>query len=110
MSYALKPEEVREKYGKMFCKGFYTIVDEKNGVAQIIETCTSRGPIEWDIVNRRRTGGVITDLRLEGTTVTMDAIVGERELRFGPASAELGGQGIEALRIEGQLSSRRSSS
>ena len=101
MPYTLKPEEVRAKYGKMFCKGFYTIVDEKNGVAQIIETCTSKGPVEWDIVNRRRTGGVITDLRLEGTTVTMDAVVGEKELRFGPASSELGGQGIEALRIEG---------
>ena len=101
MSYTLTPEQVRERYGKMFCKGFYTIVDEKNGVAQIIETCTSKGPIEWDIVNRKRTGGVITDLRLEGTTVTMDTVVGEKELRFGPASAELGGQGIEALRIEG---------
>ena len=101
MSYILRPDEVRAKYGKMFCKGFYTIVDEENGLAQLIETCTSKGPIEWDIVNRRRTGGVIRDLRLEGTTVTMDAIVGERELRFGPASAELGGQGIESLRIEG---------
>ena len=101
MPYTLKPEEVRAKYGKMFCKGFYTIVDEKNGVAQIIETCTARGPIEWDIVNRKRTGGVITDLRLEGTTVTMDAVIGKRDLRFGPASSELGGQGIEELIVEG---------
>lgn len=101
MPYTLKPEEVRSKYGKMFCKGFYTIVDEKNGVAQIIETCTARGPIEWDIVNRKRTGGVITDLRLEGTTVTMDAVIGKRDLRFGPASSELGGQGIEELIVEG---------
>ncbi len=101
MPYTLKPEEVRAKYGKMFCKGFYTIVDEKNGVAQIIETCTSKGPIEWDIVNRKRTGGVITNLNLEGTTVTMDAVIGKKELRFGPASAELGGQGIEELVVEG---------
>ena len=78
MSYTLKPEEVREKYGRMFCKAFYTIVDEKNGIAQLIETCTSKGPVEWDIVNRRRTGGVITNLRLEGTTVTMDAVMGEQ--------------------------------
>ena len=76
MSYTLKPDEVRAKYGKMFCKGFYTIVDEKNGIAQLIEICTSKGPVEWDIVNRKRTGGVLTDLRLEGTTVTMDAVVG----------------------------------
>ncbi len=101
MPYTLKPEEVRAKYGKMFCKGFYTIVDEKNGVAQIIETCTARGPIEWDIVNRKRTGGVITDMRLEGTTVTMDAVIGKRDLRFGPASSELGGQGIEELIVKG---------
>ena len=36
MSYKLTPDEVRAKYGKMFCKGFYTIVDEKNGIAQQI--------------------------------------------------------------------------
>lgn len=101
MSYSLKPEEVREKYGKMFCKGFYTIVDEKNGLAKIIETCTARGPVEWDIVNRKRTGGVITNIVNDGHTILMDAVIGHKELKFGPASSELGGQGIESLSVEG---------
>lgn len=46
MPYSLKPEEVREKYGPMFSKGLYTIVDEENGLAKIIEVCTARGPME----------------------------------------------------------------
>ena len=101
MAYKLTPIEVKEKYGPMFCKGLYTIVDEKNGVAKIIETCSARGPIEWDTVNRKRTGGVITDMELEGCTLNMDLILGKKELRFGPASAELGGQGIEEIWVEG---------
>ena len=64
MTYVLRPDEVREKYGPMFCKGFYTIVDEEAGVAQIIEKCVGQGPMEWDAVNRRRTKGVITNVKL----------------------------------------------
>lgn len=101
MSYSLTPSEVREKYGKMFCRGFYTIVDEKNGLAKIIENCTANGPTEWDIVNRKRTGGVITDIRLNGLTLTMDAMIGRKELNFGPVTSELGGQGLEELWVEG---------
>lgn len=101
MSQILTPDKVREKYGKMFCQGFFTIVDEKNGLAKIIENCSARGPVEWDIVNRKRTGGVITDMNLAGHTLTMDAIIGEKELKFGPASSELGGQGLESLKVEG---------
>ena len=97
----LRPDEVRSKYGPMFCKGLYTIVDEKNGLAKIIETCSARGPIEWDTVNRKRTGGVIYDMRLDGYTLTMDAKLGEQKLNFGPASSELGGQGIESITVEG---------
>ena len=97
----LKPDEVREKYGKLFCAGFFTIVDEENGVAQIVERCTSRGPIEWDIVNRKRTGGVLRDIRCDGLTMIMDVNIGEKPLNFGPVSADLGGQGISALRVVG---------
>ncbi len=97
----LRPDEVRAKYGPMFCKGLYTIVDEKNGLVKIIETCSARGPIEWDTVNRRRTGGAIYDMRLDGYTLTMDATLGEKKLNFGPASSELGGQGIESITVEG---------
>ena len=79
------------------------MVDEKNGVAQIIEKCIARGPIEWDVVNRKRTGGVITDIRVDGYTIIMDTIIGEKELKFGPVSAELGGQGIYSLQVKGDF-------
>ena len=37
MVQVLRPDEVRERYGPMFCRGFYTLVDEEHGRAQIIE-------------------------------------------------------------------------
>ena len=40
----LTPEEVEGKYGRMFCKSFLTLVDEENGIAQIVERCSSQGP------------------------------------------------------------------
>lgn len=101
MSVILSPDEVTKKFGKLFCKGIYTMVDEKNGVATIIEECIAKGPVEWDAANRRRAGGVLTDVRIEGTTLIMDAIIGEKEVRFGPASKDVGGQGLKALRVEG---------
>ncbi|MFA6679287.1 MAG: hypothetical protein WCR96_02200 [Candidatus Methanomethylophilaceae archaeon] len=101
MSNILRPDQVAGKYGKLFCQGFFTMVDEKNGVAQIIEKCIARGPIEWDVVNRKRTGGVITNIRVDGYTLIMDTIIGEKELKFGPVSAELGGQGIYSLQVKG---------
>lgn len=101
MTYTLRPDEVRERYGKLFCQGFFTLVDEENGVAQIVERCVSRGPIEWDIVNRKRTGGVLTGIRADGLTIIMDTVIGERPLNFGPVSSELGGQGISALIVKG---------
>ncbi len=97
----LKPAEVEKKYGKLFCKGFITMVDEENGVAQIVEQCISRGPGEWDVVNRRRTGGMIDLIRMEGQTLIMDVSIGEKELNFGPVSEDVGGQGLSAVKIEG---------
>lgn len=97
----LTPEQVRERYGRMFCKGIYTIVDEKSGKARIIEACSARGPAEWDVVNRRRSGGVIDVVNLEGNTITMDVTLGEKDLKFGAASADLGGQGICLCKVEG---------
>lgn len=97
----LRPDQVEEKYGRLFCRGFLTMVDEENGVAQIVEMCVARGPGEWDVVNRKRTGGVITDVRIEGHTITMDTVLGEKDLNFGPVSAEVGGQGISAMKVEG---------
>ena len=57
MTIVLTPDQVIEKYGKLFCKGIYTMVDEENGVATIIEECSAKGPVEWDAANRRRAGG-----------------------------------------------------
>ena len=97
----LRPDEVEKKYGKMFCQGFFTLVDEGHGVAQIIEKCVAQGPGEWDIVNRRRTKGVITDIRMKSNMLVMDTIIGERELNFGPVTTDVGGQGLQALKVEG---------
>ena len=97
----LRPDEVEKKYGKMFCQGFFTLVDEEHGVAQIIEKCVAQGPGEWDIVNRRRTKGVITDIRMKSNMLVMDTIIGERELNFGPVTTDVGGQGLQALKVEG---------
>jgi len=103
MSQTLKPDQITEKYGKLFCRGVYTMVDEAAGKARIVEECSAKGPVEWDAVNRRRAGGAITDIRVEGTTIIMDTIIGEREVRFGPASKDLGGQGLRSLRVEGEV-------
>ena len=101
MVQVLRPDEVRERYGPMFCRGFYTLVDEGHGRAQIIEKCVAKGPGEWDIVNRRRTKGVIESIRMESNMLVMDTIIGERELNFGPVSSDVGGQGLMALKVEG---------
>lgn len=97
----LKPEDVQQKFGKLFCRGVYTMVDEKIGMAQIIEECSAKGPVEWDAVNRKRAKGVLTDIKVEGTTLIMTAKIGEGEVRFGPASKDLGGQGLKALHVDG---------
>ncbi|NLK25916.1 MAG: hypothetical protein GX307_04990 [Euryarchaeota archaeon] len=101
MSQILKPGEITQRYGKLFCRGIYTLVDEKNNRARIIEECIAKGPVEWDAANRRRAGGAITDIRVEGTTLIMDTIIGERDVQFGPVSKDVGGQGLKALKVEG---------
>ena len=101
MTYSLTPGEVLARYGPLHCGGFLTMVDEKNGVAQIVEKYTSRGTGEWDIVNRKRSGGIIEDIAMEGDYLVMNVIIGEKSLNFGPVSADLGGQGVSALKVEG---------
>ncbi|MCU0860998.1 MAG: hypothetical protein MUE65_01600 [Methanomassiliicoccales archaeon] len=103
MSQVLTPDEVSAKFGKLFCRGVYTMVDERAGVARIVEECSAKGPVEWDFVNRRRAGGALTDIRIDGTTLIMDAVIGEREVRFGPASKDLGGQGLKAVAVDGDV-------
>ncbi len=101
MMQVLRPDEVRAKYGPLFCKGFYTLVDEKAGKAMIVEKCAAKGPGEWDLMNRRRTKGVIEDIRQESDMLVMNARIGESDLNFGPVSADVGGQGLSALKVEG---------
>jgi methanogenesis imperfect marker protein 11 len=101
MTKILNPEEIRQRFGQYFCRGIYTLVDEKHGVAQIIEECSAKGPVEWDAVNRKRAQGAITRIRVEGTTLIMDTIIGEGELKFGAASKDVGGQGLRSLKIDG---------
>ena len=97
----LTPEEVQAKSGRMFCKRFLTMVDEKNGKVQFVESCSSVGPAEWDAVNRRRSGGVIDSVILKSTMLITNATIGEKELKFGPVSQQLGSMGIKSIKIEG---------
>ena len=46
MTQKMTPEQVRERFGPMFCKGLVTMVDERNNIARIIEICSSKGPSE----------------------------------------------------------------
>ena len=99
----LKPEQVKEKFGPMFSQRFLTMVDESKGVAEIIETCAVRGTIEWDAVNRCRAGGLIEWCEVEGTSMTMRVRLGESPIKFGPTDVEYGGQGLEAVKVEGDM-------
>ena len=101
MTYTLTPDQVRERYGPMFNTGFLTLVDEEAGTARIVESCIAKGPGEWDLVNRRRTGGVINVINMVGHTLVMDCVIGERPLRAGPVSATLGGQGLSKIEVVG---------
>ena len=101
MTVILTPDQVEKRFGKHFCKGYYTMVDEKNGLAQVIDVCIARGPVEWDAVNRRRAGGVITNIKVDGSTLIMDTVIGEKEVNFGPASSTTGGHGLKSLIVYG---------
>lgn len=93
----LNPLQVKEKFGPLFSQRFLTMVDTSKNMAEIIETCTLRGTIEWDAVNRCRAGGLVQWCEVEGTTMTMRARIGEQHANFGPADAEFGGQALEVV-------------
>lgn len=101
MTDILTPEEVRARFGAKFSKGFFTLVDEKNGMAQTVEQCTAKGPVEWDALNRMRAGGVVREVFVDGNTLIMSTKIGEGMVNFGPASKELGGQALKSLKIKG---------
>lgn len=97
----LTPENIREKFGPLFCRQLLVMVDETNGVAELHEECKARGPIEWDHMNRRRAGGALIAATTVGTKMTMRARLGKYPIRFGAADTELGGQALEGVEVKG---------
>jgi len=97
----LKPEDVRKRFGPLFAQKFLVMVDERAGVAEIHEQCRARGTIEWDAMNRKRTGGAVTGCDVEGTSMTIHARLGKYSANFGAAAGEIGGQALECVEISG---------
>ena len=95
----LTPEQVNQRFGDHFCRGFMTLVDETAGMVRIVEECSVKGTVEWDLWNRKRAAGIVRDVQVDGTTLTMDAEIGECEPRFGPAASELGAQALVAVEV-----------
>ncbi|MEM1984708.1 MAG: tRNA(Ile2) 2-agmatinylcytidine synthetase [Candidatus Korarchaeum sp.] len=98
----LTPLQIRSKFGELFSKNLLTIVDDKNNVVEIIEECIAKGPVEWDLVNRLRAGGVVYTGWVEGSTLYLRARVGSQEVKFGSADFEHGGQALEGVEILGE--------
>lgn len=101
MTIILTREQVREKFGPMFCHRLLVMTDEKNNLAELREECHARGPIEWDHMNRRRAGGALIFAKTEGTHMTMTAKLGSYPIKFGPSDTELGGQALESVVVKG---------
>jgi methanogenesis imperfect marker protein 11 len=95
------PEKVKERFGALFCGRFLVMVDERAGMAEIIEQCTARGPVEWDAANRLRAGGATLSCRVEGNTLMLRAKLGSYPVRFGAASKDIGGQALEGVKVNG---------
>ncbi len=101
MAKVVTPLELRQRHGPLFARRLITMVDERTGRARIVEECCAQGPVEWDAVNRLRAGGVVEHVEVQGTTLLMDARIGEGKVNFGPASKETGGQALRALQVKG---------
>ena len=97
----LTPGDVKQRFGPLFAKKFLVMVDERAGVAEIIEHCLARGTIEWDAINRSRAGGVVTGCLVEGTSMTLKARLGHAPVNFGAAADDIGGQALEAVEVSG---------
>jgi methanogenesis imperfect marker protein 11 len=98
----LTPDDVKQRFGPLFAKKFLVMVDERAGIAEIIEQCLARGPIEWDAMNRFRAGGVVTGCIVEGTSMTLHAKLGCFPVNFGAAAHDIGGQALEAVEVSGK--------
>jgi len=97
----LTPVDVKQRFGPLFAKKFLVMVDERAGVAEIIEHCLARGTIEWDAINRSRAGGVVTGCMVEGTAMTLRTKLGRAPVNFGAAAHDIGGQALEGVEISG---------
>ncbi|MGA2162250.1 MAG: tRNA(Ile2) 2-agmatinylcytidine synthetase [Methanoregula sp.] len=97
----LTPDDVKQRFGPLFSKKFLVMVDEKAGLAEILEQCHARGTIEWDAMNRRRAGGAVTTCAVEGSTMTIRACLGTHPVNFGAAADTIGGQALEAVDVSG---------
>jgi methanogenesis imperfect marker protein 11 len=97
----LTPDEVRARFGPLFSQRYLVMVDRLAGVAEILETCQARGPVEWDAMNRRRAGGAIESCTVDGATLCIRARLGRFPVRFGPAESASGGQALESVELAG---------
>ena len=97
----LTPDDVKKRFGPLFSKKFLVMVDEKAGLAEIIEQCHARGTIEWDAMNRRRAGGAVATCAVEGSTMTILARLGQHTVNFGAASDTIGGQALAGVEVNG---------
>jgi methanogenesis imperfect marker protein 11 len=97
----LTPDDVKQRFGPLFAQKFLVMVDEPAGRAEIIEQCRARGPIEWDAMNRRRAGGAVSGVEVEGTSMTIHACLGKHPVNFGAAAGSIGGQALESVEVAG---------
>lgn len=97
----LTPHEVQKKFGNGFGKEFFTLIDEKNKVARVIEKCTVKGTVEWDCVNRLKAKGVVKKAKVDGTNLIMDCKIGEGKINFGFVSKNRGAQALSSLKVKG---------
>ena len=97
----LTPDDVKQRFGPLFSKKFLVMVDEKAGLAEILEQCHARGTIEWDAMNRRRAGGAVAFCAVEGDTMTIRARLGQHRVNFGAAGDTIGGQALEGVEVNG---------
>ncbi|MFZ2074910.1 MAG: tRNA(Ile2) 2-agmatinylcytidine synthetase [Methanoregula sp.] len=98
----LTPDDVKQRFDPLFSKKFLVMVDEKAGLAEILEQCHARGTIEWDAMNRSRAGGAVAACAVEGSTMTIQARLGRHPVNFGAAAGTIGGQALEAVDVNGE--------
>jgi methanogenesis imperfect marker protein 11 len=95
------PEMVKARFGSLFCQKFLVMVDDSLQMAEILEQCRARGPVEWDAVNRMRAGGAVVSCTVEGCTLSLMARIGMYPVHFGAASRDIGGQALEGVEVSG---------